>query len=100
METPTADRPLAYAEFHMRGMDGTNAVTTKASTYADINKVVGLLPVNLVFEVHLYCNGIRVGSATYRKQHTYVEIEQESGACVDLLKDSLPPALTRETALP
>ena len=84
METATGDSPLGYAEFHLRGSDGATAIKLKAYSYADLNKIVGRLPVNLVFEVHLYSNGVRVGDSIYRRQHTYVEIEQETGACLNL----------------
>ena len=92
MKTPRGDFPLGYAEFHLRGSDGADALSIKAYTSTDLYKIVGRLPVNLVFEVHLYCNGVRVGDAIYRRQHTHVEIEQETGACLNLLNGAVRPA--------
>jgi len=91
MEATTADIPLGYAEFRLHGMDGADALTTRAYTYADLAKIVGRLPVSLVFEVHLYCNGLRVGSGIYRRHNPHIEIEQESGACVNLFQSTLLP---------
>jgi hypothetical protein len=65
METPLVDQPLGYAEFHLRGMDGGDALITKANTYADLHTIIGRLPVGLIFEIHLYCNRVRVGSGTF-----------------------------------
>ena len=47
---------------------------------------------DVMFEVHLYCNGVRVGDAIYRRQHTHAEIEQETGACLNLLNGAIRPA--------
>jgi hypothetical protein len=91
METTATDLPLGYAEFRLRGTDGADALTTKAYTYADLTKIVGRLPVGLVFEVHLYCNGVRVGSGIYHRHNPHVEMEQESGACVNLFQSMLLP---------
>lgn len=90
METPTVDPPLGYAEFHLRGMDGGDAIITKAYTYTDLHTIIGRLPVDLIFEVHLYFNRVRVGSGTYRRHNPHIEIEQESGACVNLLQGEFP----------
>jgi hypothetical protein len=92
MKTARGNFPLGFAEFHLQGIDGKDELTIKAYTYTDLHKIVGRLPANLVFEVHLYCNGVRVGDATYHKQHTYVDIEQETGACLNLLNGAIPPA--------
>ncbi len=100
METTTGDFPLGYAEFRLRGRDGADAIKIKAYTYADLNKIVKRLPVNLVFKVHLYCNNVRVGDATYRKQHAHVEIEQEAGACLNLFTGAGWPASLPEHCLP
>lgn len=81
---------LGYAEFHLRGIDGKVELTIKAYTYIDLQKIVERLPAHLAFEVHLYCNGVRVGEATYHKRHSYVEIEQETGACLSLLNGARP----------
>jgi hypothetical protein len=100
METTTGDFPLGYAEFHLRGRDGADAIKIKAYTYADLHKIVKRLPVNLVFKVHLYCNSVRVGDATYRKQHTHVEIEQETGACLNLFNGTVRQASLPAHSLP
>lgn len=100
METPTGNQPLGYAEFHLRGMDGADALTTKAYTYADLNTIIARLPVGLSFEVHLYCNRVRVGSGSYRKRNPYLEIEQESGACMNLLPGEFSGDPLSENTLP
>lgn len=92
MEATEADRPLGYAEILLRGMDGANAVTTKTYTYADLSKIVGRLPVGLMFEVHLCCNGVRVGSGLYLRHNSHVEPQEESGACVNLFQGIELPA--------
>jgi hypothetical protein len=89
MEITGAELPLGYAQVYLRDRDGANALTRKVATSAALHKLVGQLPVNLVFEVQLYCNGFCVGEAIYRKQNPHVEIEQERGACVNLLQDQL-----------
>lgn len=92
METTTGDFPLGNAEVYLLGSDGANAIKIKAYTYADLHKIIKRLPVNLVFKVHLYCNNVQVGDATYRKQHTYVKIELETGACLNLFNGTVRPA--------
>jgi hypothetical protein len=99
MEATAADLPLGYAEFRLWGMDGAEALTTKAYTYADLTKIVERLPVGLVFEVHLYCNGVRVGSSIYRRHNPHVEMEQESGACVNLFQSMPLPVHPSKDAL-
>jgi hypothetical protein len=86
MEATATDLPLGYAEFRLRGRDGADALITKAYTYADLAKIVGRLPVGLVFEVHVYCNGMPCGSGIYHRHNPHLEIEQECGACVNLLQ--------------
>ncbi len=100
MKIARGDFPLGYAEFHLRGMDGRNEIKIKAYTSTDIHKIVGRLPVNMMFEVHLYNNGVRVGDAIYRRQHTHVEIEQETGACLNLLNGAVRPASLLTNTLP
>lgn len=92
MKTATRDFPLGYAEFRLRGRDGADAITIKAYTFTDLHKIIERLPVNMVFEVHLYCNGVRVGDAIYRRQRTHVKIEQETGACLNLFNGAARPA--------
>jgi hypothetical protein len=100
MKTARGDFPLGYAEFHLRGMGGGDEIKIKAYTSTDIHKIVGRLPVNMMFEVHLYCNGIQVGDAIYRRQHTHVEIEQETGACLNLLNGAVRPGGLPTNTLP
>jgi hypothetical protein len=92
MEATTTDLPLGYAEFRLRGRDGADALITKAYTYTDLAKIVGRLPVGLVFEVHVYGNGILVGSGIYHRHNPHVEIKQEWGACVNLFQGMLVPS--------
>src|SRR5438045_3137549 len=95
MEDTPLDIPLGYAEFRLRGVDGADALSSKAYTYADLAKIVGYMPIGLEFEVHLYCNGIQVGNALYCRHNPHVEIVQEHGACVNLFQGEfpLPPAI-------
>jgi hypothetical protein len=99
MEATATDLPLGHAEFRLRGKDGADALTIKAYTYADLAKIVGRLPVGLVFEVHLYCNGVHVGSGTYHRYNPHVEREQESGACVNLFQGLLLAASPSKNSL-
>src|SRR5689334_10707074 len=62
MQDTPVDLPLGYAEFRFAGKDGMDAFTAKASTYADLAKIVGYIPAGLSFEVHLYCNRVQVGN--------------------------------------
>jgi hypothetical protein len=100
MGTSIVNQPLGYAKFHLRSKDGEDALTTKAYTYADLHKIVGRLPVGLVFEVQLYCNDMCVGSGTYRRHNPHIEIEQESGACMNLWQGEFVGPPPSEAALP
>lgn len=101
MEDTPVDLPLGYAEFRFPGKDGVVALTAKAYTYTDLAKIVGFMPAGLSFEVHLYCNGVQVGNALYRRHNPHVESVQEYGACVGLLQGEFPaPPAGESTLLP
>jgi hypothetical protein len=95
MEDTPIDLPLGYAEFRIRGVEGADALSAKAYTYADLAKIVGFMPIGLEFEVYLYCNRIQVGNALYRRHNPHVEPVQEHGACVQLFQGEfpVPPAI-------
>lgn len=98
-DTPVA-LPLGYAEFRFPGKDGVDALAATAYTYADLAKLVGLMPAGLSFVVHLYCNGVQVGNALYRRHNPHVEAVQEDGACVGLLQGEFPAPPAGESTLP
>ena len=100
MEDTPRDLPLGYAEFRLRGADGVDALHAKASTYADLAKIVGFMPIGLEFEVSLYRNGIQVGNALYRRHNPHVEPVQEHGACVQLFQGEFPVPPAIDTPLP
>lgn len=100
MEDTPVDLPLGYAEFRFQGKDGADALSAKAYTYADLAKIVGFMPAGLEFEVHLYCNGVQVGNALYRRHNPHVEPVQEHGACVRLLQGAFPAPPAVEPTLP
>ena len=100
MEDTPVDLPLGYAEFRLRGENGADALSAKAYTYADLAKIVGFMPIGLEFEVLLYCNGVQVGNAFYRRQNPHVESVQEHGACVHLFRGEFPVPPARDTPSP
>jgi hypothetical protein len=100
MQDTPVDHPLGYAEFRFPGKDGVDALTAQASTSADLAKIVGFMPAGLSFEVHLYCNGVQVGNALYRRHNPHVEAVQEHGACVRLLQGAFPAPPAVESTLP
>ena len=99
MNDAPEDLPIGYAEFRIQGKDGVDALTTKAYTYADLSRIVGYMPVGLMFEVNLYCNAISVGNALYRRHNPHVECLQESGACVNLFRGEFPEFPASDTPL-
>src|SRR5690242_1798904 len=100
MEDTPRDLPLGYAEFRLRGVDGADALSAKAFTYADLAKIVGYMPIGLEFEVHLYCNGVQVGNGLYRRHNPHVEPVEEQGACVRLFQGEFPVPPAIDTPLP
>ncbi len=75
--------PVGYAKVYIES-EGKEVLAGMPRTFAELVDVVGALPLDAQFSVHLVMNGALVGQGRYRKMADGIEVLAEYGACQGL----------------